>query len=110
MENAGWQKWSRVRCFQLFLVIVSAGGPGIIPFASALAQVAVTTQHNDNARAGLNNTETLLTQFTVNSNYFGKLFSQPVDGPVYAQPLYLPNILIANKGTHNVVFVATQHD
>src|SRR5215831_12634067 len=77
---------------------------------SLLAQVSVLTQHNDNARSGLNTNETLLTPITVNSNYFGSLFSQRVDGPIYAQPLYFPNLNITNKGVHNVVFVATQHD
>src|SRR6266568_5339962 len=74
------------------------------------AQVSVLTQHNDNARTGLNASETLLTQANVNTNWFGKLFSKPVDGPVYPQPLYVPNVAFPNQGTHNVVFVATQHD
>src|SRR5438094_3129539 len=74
------------------------------------AQVNVLTQHNDNARTGLNPNETILTPTNVNLYGFGKIFSQPVDGVVYAQPLYVSGLSIPGKGTHNVVFVATQHD
>ena len=58
------------------------------------AQVSVVTQHNDNGRMGQNTNETILTPANVNVSSFGKLFSQAVDGLVYAQPLYVPNLNI----------------
>jgi len=73
------------------------------------AQVNVTTYHNDNARTGQNTQEAILTPANVNSGQFGKLFSVSVDGWVYAQPLYLSNVTISG-GTHNVLYVATEHD
>jgi hypothetical protein len=60
-------------------------------------------------RSGINNQELVLSPATVNSGSFGKLFSCPIDGYAYAQPLYVPNLSI-NGGAHNVVFVATEMD
>jgi len=77
--------------------------------ATGFAQVNVTTYHNDAARTGQNTQETILTPANVNSGQFGKLFSVPVDGVVYAQPLYLSAVSIGG-GTHNVLYVATEHD
>src|SRR4029077_10391360 len=45
----------------------------------------------------------------VNSVQFGKIFSFPVDGKIYAQPLYVSHVFIKGK-VHNVVYVATEHD
>ena len=69
----------------------------------------VFTQHNDIARSGQNVNETVLTPANVNSTTFGKLFALAVDGQVYAQPLYVPNVTIAGQ-THNVIYVATEAD
>ena len=79
------------------------------------ATVAVTdlagvfTYHNNPARDGTNTQEYLLNGTTVTQSTFGKLFSCPVDGAVYTQPLWVPGVSI-NSVLHNVVYVATQHD
>ncbi len=74
------------------------------------SQINVTTFHYDNARTGQNTQETVLTQANVNSSQFGKLFTISVDGYVFAQPLYLANVENIAGGTHNVLYIATQHD
>ena len=68
--------------------------------------VSVLTQHNDNNRTGWNSNETELTTANVNGQKFGLLFTVPVDGEVYAQPLVLGHVLM-NGDYHNVVIVAT---
>jgi len=69
----------------------------------------VFTQHNDIARTGQNLNETILTPTVVSQATFGKKFSQPVDGFIFAQPLYVPNVSIGGA-LHNVVYVATEND
>src|SRR5690242_21677425 len=71
------------------------------------AQVSVLTQSNNPARTGWNKQETILNTSNVNMSNFGKLFALNVDGYIYAQPLYVPNVSV-NGTSHNVVFVATE--
>src|SRR5262249_3303667 len=71
---------------------------------------SVLTQHNDNSRTGAYLQEVQLTTSNVNPHQFGKLFTCPVDGQMYAQPLYVSNITMADGDTHNVVYVATMHN
>jgi len=69
----------------------------------------VYTYHNDLTRDGANAQEYTLTPSSVKSGAFGKLFSCPTDGAIYTQPLWVANLQV-NGQSHNVVFVATQHD
>jgi len=77
--------------------------------AERATAVAVLTNRYDNGRSGVNATETALTPAAVAGGSFGLLFSRTVDGQIYAQPLYVPGLSIAG-GTHNVVYVATEHN
>ena len=70
------------------------------------AQVDVLTQHNDNARTGVNLRETLLTPKNVNKARFGMLFKRVVDDPLYTQPLIVTGVEVGG-GTHDVVYVTT---
>ena len=76
--------------------------------AESNAQI-VTSQY-DNSRTGATLTEKILTPQAVNAKQFGKLGAFKVDGAVYAQPLIVPSVEIPGKGTHDVIFVATEHD
>jgi len=82
---------------------------------SAVASVGVTdlagveTWRYDNTHSGVNSQEYALNSQNVVSSRFGKLFSCPVDGWVFAQPLWMANVQISGE-RHNVVFIATQND
>src|SRR5260370_30368121 len=76
---------------------------------AAAASTAVTTYRNDNGRTGQYSTETVLNTSNVNQSQFGRRVYYPVDGQVYAQPLYVPNLTIGGS-VHNVAFAATEND
>ncbi len=70
------------------------------------AQTPVTTRAYSNARTGATLVEKYLNTSTVNPTNFGKLFSRKVVGQVYAQVLYVPNLLMKSTNMrHDVNFV-----
>src|SRR5215475_11241709 len=70
----------------------------------------VTTSQYNNARTAATLHEKILTPQNVNAQQFGKIGAFKVDGAVYAQPLYVRAVPIPGKDTHDVLFVATEHD
>jgi hypothetical protein len=101
------------RLQMLGMVLLCGFGCSSLLFAQAHSPtgstVSVLTRQNDNQHTGQNLQETTLSTTNVNSGSFGKVFSYPVDGQIWAQPLYVPNVNILNQGTHNVVYVATEN-
>ncbi len=75
----------------------------------AHGQTTIPSESYDGNRTVANLNETILNTSNVNATQFGKLFSLPVDGAIYAQPLYIPNVSI-HGSSHNVVYVATMDD
>src|SRR5712691_9433283 len=78
-----------------------------LPASRAPAQV-LTSQMNA-ARTGADTTETLLTPRNVNAREFGHRFRIPADGDVYAEPLVLPQVRLADGHTRDIVYIATEH-
>ncbi len=99
MRSAGLNGPARVLFLAAALACASA------PSWSA---VDVLTHRYDNNRQGLNARETRLTASNVKPSGFGKLFEQPVDGQLYAQPLIVTGLSLPGKGTHDVVYAATE--
>jgi hypothetical protein len=69
------------------------------------SNVHVLTSRNDAARTSQNPKEKALTTTTVKATTFGKLYTRPLDGAVFAQPLYVGGV-----NGKNVVYVATEHN
>jgi hypothetical protein len=85
---------------------------GNTPFTATIptgSAVNIPTWHADANRSGLNAGEIALGSSNVSPGTFGKLFSYLVDGYVYGEPLLMSNVNI-NGRTHNVLYVATEHD
>jgi Bacterial Ig-like domain (group 2) len=87
-----------------------SGATGVtVQTAGPSAHTDVLTYKNNLSRTGLNSTETQLTTANVKSAGFGVKLHLPVDGLVFAQPLYVSQLSI-NGGLHNVVFIVTEHN
>jgi hypothetical protein len=70
------------------------------------AQVNILTNRDQGHRTGTSLIETTLTAANVTVTEFGKLYSYPLDGEGYAEPLYVTDVKI-NSASHNVLYVAT---
>ncbi len=102
-----WVRWVLVVGLLLEWLVPFAGDGGTTVRAAPPAPVL--THHYDNARTGANLTESVLTTTNVNRNTFGKRYTLPLNGNMFAQPLYVPGLTVGGQ-TRNVVFAATMHN
>jgi hypothetical protein len=70
---------------------------------------AVLTQRGSNSRVGWNSHETILNSHNVSAASFGKRVAYPVDGKIYAQPLFVPGLRVDGR-VHSGVIVTTETD
>ena len=82
---------------------------GVILASSLSGQVNVLTANYGNDRTNTTLQEQILTPSKVTPADFGKIGSFPVDGQIYAQPLYVEGVRIRGQ-MRNVVFVVTLHN
>src|SRR5712664_1851074 len=76
---------------------------------NADAEPTVLQRGYDAAVSGATLSETTLNTSNVGPSTFGLVFKLPVDDAIFAQPLYVPKVLI-NQTAHNVLYVATMSD
>lgn len=75
--------------------------------------VCYTTFQGGASRRGFNPNETVLTQSAITATtgkMFHLLYSVPVNGAVYAQPLVLPSVVINGATYTDVAYVVTEQD
>jgi len=82
----------------------------LLGYSLCQAQVNILTANGGNDRTNANLQEAQLAPSTVYPGGFGKLATFPVDGQVYAQPLYLSGWKVPNIGARNVLYITTMHN
>lgn len=88
----------------LLLGIVSSADPG--PESRG---VDVLTFHGNIARTGWNSAERRLTPAAVSGGAFGKLWTAPVEGDIYAEPLVVSGLRVHGV-LRTVVYVVSERD
>ncbi len=91
--------------FRQFVIALAV----VCPVWAQSGNPAITTGQYDSGRSSANLNETTLNTSNVTVNQFGKLFSWTVDGPIWAQPLYVPAVPM-NGAAKNVLYVATMNN
>ena len=107
-SSNGWLTWCKQLCVApaaLCCMVALAIGEG----SAVRAQPPVLQRGYDAGVSGATLSEATLNTSNVAPSTFGLAFKLPVDDSIFAQPLYVPNVVI-NQVTHNVLYVATMSD
>lgn len=102
--------WLRQPAAAAMAYMLSVFAQSVFVAQSSAWAFDITTHHYDTMRTGWNSAETILTPGKVASSSFGLIATVTVDEQVDAQPLVMLNQAISGKGTHNVVYVATENN
>lgn len=78
-------------------------------YCTTAASPCVLTYHNNNNRDGSNPNETYFSASTLKNDPPGGIALASTDGLIYAQPLYIHQMLWAGT-KHNIVYVATENN
>ena len=106
-EMTSWDYYhgARLPIVTLLVIMVLA----VLLSTIAYAQSPVLQRGYDAGVTGATLNETTLNTTNVNPSTFGLIFNLPVDDAIFAQPLYVPNVVI-QQVAHNVLYVATMND
>jgi hypothetical protein len=99
-------------CTVAVILICVAVASSILGLAAPLTvadDVEVLTFHGDLARTGWNSAERTLTPAALRTHAFGRRWTAPVDGEIYAEPLIARNVPVRGA-SHTVVYAVTEHD
>ncbi len=83
--------------------------PAAVSAGAAAEGPAIVTFHNDPSRAGWTADERTLVPAALSRGPFGKLWTSPVDGAIYAEPLVQPGLAMLGR-VRTVVYVVTEHN
>jgi outer membrane protein assembly factor BamB len=101
--------WHTMCAGVFLLAAIGVSAPAAAP-APAPAGGDVLTFHGDFARTGWVANEPTLTPDTVRAGRFGKLWTAPVEGEIYAEPLVVSGVAAGGATPRTMIYTVTERD
>jgi outer membrane protein assembly factor BamB len=102
-------RWFLVAAAVAATAAASPRGPAVVAAQAAASGPGLETFHYDAARTGWNPGERVLTPQALRSRGLRRLWTEPVDGDVYASPLVVRGVTVRGQA-RTLVYVATERD